>query len=297
MRKIFEGNIGTLLIAGAAAAIALTGCASDSESSSASEDTSSSAEVTTIRVHTTDGPSPYLYLDEDGNPDGFDIAVFKEAISRLPQYEAEYIVADDGLTGVLSGIYDVTVGNWVYNEERGESYYFSYPYKVTDKAFVQREDDEPLTDLHDAAARGYKVIVGATGGDTTAMEKWNEEHPDEQIEIIYTDATVVVRYQNVADGIADFTLDDGPMISAYFNAYDFEGLQKVTLSDDALTDILETVDTYFLYAKDEAGLKLRDDINVAIKEMYEDGTLDELSIEYFGYTTTPDASGFETTIN
>lgn len=279
----------------------LAGCSSKESGTNAATvqvaEKDSTDAVTTIRVHVSPDPAPYLYLDENNNPDGFDFAVFQEAISRLPQYEAQYIVADDGLTGVLSGIYDVTIGNWVYREERGESYYFSYPYKITDKAFVQREDDEPLTDLHDAAARGYSVIVGATGGDTSALEQWNEEHPDEQINIIYSDASIVVKYQNVADGIADFTLDDGPMISAYFSEYDFEGIKKVTLSEEALSDILPTVNTYYLFAKDDNGFALREDINGAIKEMYEDGTLEALSNEYFGYATTPAAEDFETTIN
>lgn len=274
-----------------------TANSAEAQTNNAGEASSVDAQVTTIKVHVSQGPAPYLYVKEDGTPDGFDFAVFQEAINRLPQYEAEYISATDGLTGVLSGLYDVTVGNWVWREQRGESYYFSYPYKITDKAFVQREDDEPLKDLHDAAARGYSVIVGASGGDTNALEQWNEQHPDEQIKLIYSDAGVVVRYQQVADGAADFTLDDGPMISAYFEEYQFEGIKKVTLDEEALADILPTVNTYYLYAKDENGKKLRDDINVALKEIYEDGTLEKLSNQYFGYTTTPAAEDFESTIN
>ncbi|MBR4733404.1 MAG: transporter substrate-binding domain-containing protein [Lachnospiraceae bacterium] len=288
---------GTLAGCGNAAPKASAAGAEQKTESSAAGEAAGNAEVTKIKVHVSQGPAPYLYVNEDGTPDGFDYAVFKEAIDRLPQYEAEYVSATDGLTGVLSGLYDVTVGNWVWREQRGESYYFSYPYKITDKAFVQRENDEPLKDLHDAAARGYSVIVGASGGDTAALEQWNEEHPDEQIKLIYSDAGVVVRYQQVADGAADFTLDDGPMISAYFEEYQFQGIKKVTLEEEALADILPTVNTYYLYAKDEKGKKLRDDINVAIKELYQDGTLEKLSEQYFGYTTTPAAEDFESTIN
>lgn len=290
MKKIVKKFIAIAAVIGVAGA-AFAGCSSKNNSNDTEDG------KTSIRVQVKTRPAPYLYLDENNNPDGFDFAVFKEAVSRLPQYDVEYIVADDGLTGVLSGIYDVTIGNWVYNEERGESYYFSYPYKVTDKAFVQRTGDEPLKDLHDAAARGYKVIVGATGGDATALQKWNEDHPDEQIEIIYTEAETVVRYQNVADGLADFTLDDGPMISAYFAEYEIQGVEKVTLSEEALSDILPTVNTYYLFAKDDKGYAIREDINKAIKEMYEDGTLDKLSVEYFGYTTTPAAEDLESPIN
>lgn len=251
-------------------------------------------EKTKIKVHVSQGPAPYLYITDDGSPAGFDFAVFQEAISRLPQYEPEYIPASDGLTGVIAGLYDLTVGNWAWREERGESYYYSYPVKITDKAFVQREGDEPLKDLHDAAARGYKVIAGASDA---AFEKWNREHPDEQIELVYSDGDFIVRYQQVADGLADFTLDDGPIISHYFEEFQFEGIKKVTMDSEALQDILPTVNTYFLFPKDENGKKLRDDINTAIKELYEDGTLEKLSIEYFGYPTTPAAESYDKTIN
>lgn len=319
MKKNLNRNIKRILTAAISLTLltgALSGCGNAGEAKSSSDGSGAAnsaaastdnkgnagivdpgTQVTTIKVHVSQGPAPYLYVKDDGTPDGFDFAVFKEAIDRLPQYEAEYVSATDGLTGVLAGLYDVTVGNWVWREQRGESYYFSYPYKITDKAFVQREGDEPLKDLHDAAARGYSVIVGASGGDTNALEQWNEQHPDEQIKLIYSDASVVVRYQQVADGAADFTLDDGPMISAYFEEYQFEGIKKVTLDEDALADILPTVNTYYLYAKDENGKKLRDDINVALKEIYEDGTLEKLSNQYFGYTTTPAAEDFESTIN
>lgn len=274
--------------------------AAESQAADSAEDSASTAdtqEVTTLRVHVSNGPAPYMVIDENNNPGGFDFIVFEEAISRLPQYEAEYIVADDGLTGVLSGLYDVTIGNWVYREERAESYYYTFPYKKTDKVFLQRADDEPLTSLEDAAERGYSVIVGASGGDTSAMEEWNEEHPDKQIKIIYSDATTLVRYQNVQDGIADFTLDDGPMMSVVLSEYDLPGVQTVTLSEEALRDILPSVNTYYLLSKDEKGLKIRDDLNVAIKEMYEDGTLAKLSEEYFGYDASPEAADFETPIN
>ena len=87
------------------------------------------------------------------------------------------------------------------------------------------------------------------------------------------------------------------MISAYFDEYQFQGIKKVTLDAEALADILPTVNTYYLYAKDEKGKKLRDDIDVAIKQLYEDGTLEKLSLQYFGYATTPAAEDFESKIN
>ena len=90
-------------------AATLGGCGSKT-STSAKENN----EVKKIKVHVSQGPAPYLYVKDDGTPDGYDFAVFKAAIDRLPDYEAEFISASDGLTGVLSGLYDVTVGNWVW---------------------------------------------------------------------------------------------------------------------------------------------------------------------------------------
>ena len=253
-----------------------------------------SQEVTIIRASTTGSPAPYMTVDDAGNPDGYDIIVFETLVDRLPQYELEWTVADDSLTGVLSGQYDVSVNNWAYRDERAESYYYSLPYKITDKVFIQRADDEPLTSLSDAAERGYTIEVGASGAITNALQVWNENNPDKQIELVYTEADFLVKFQHILDGQMDFGCEDSPIFYRYAEEFGFTGeLVGNTLNSEAMADVLPSVYTYFLFSKDEKGAALRADLDAELKAMYEDGTLAALSQEYFNTDVTPPAEAFE----
>lgn len=290
-RKLLAiGFVLTAIITGSA----LSGCGANGETASAAKE---ETEVTVLHAVSGGGPAPYISQDEDGNLVGYDIAVFEEVFERLPQYEIEWTIASDGLTGLLSGQYDISAGNWAYREERAESYYYSYPYKLTDKVFIQRSDDEPLVSLDDAAQRGYSIEIGATGPVTTAIEEYNEAHPNQPIEIVYSEAELIVRYQHVVDGVVDFTMDDGPMFNAYNAEFGFTDLVGNSISDDALSEILPSVYTYYLVKMDEDGKEIRDDINAVLKELKEDGTLSALSLEYFGVDVTPPEDQYETPLN
>lgn len=254
--------------------------------------------VTKIRAATSGGPAPYISLDDNEKPVGYDIAVFEAVFDRLPQYELEWTVTSDYLTGILSGLYDVGVNNLAYRPERAESYYYTYPYKLTDKVFVQRADDEPLQDLADAASRGYKIELGASGLLNNVIENYNDANPDNQIEIIRIETDgFAIKYQHIIDGAADFTLDDSPIFTKVKEEYGLTDIAGFELTTDAMKEVMPSVYTYFLTAKDEAGLKLRDEINAVLKALRQDGTLSKLSVEYFGEDVIPPLDQYEETIN
>lgn len=255
--------------------------------------------VTVIHAATGGSPAPYITVDESGNYSGYDIEVLYAVFDRLPQYELDLQTAefDAIFTGLTAGNYQLGVNNFSYREERAESYYFSYPYDEITYVFVQRADDEPLTSLQDAADRGYKIEASAGGNVTNAIEQWNEENPDSQIEIIYSESDLSVWFEHIEDGTADFRIDDLPIYNSYVEEFGFENLQKTELSAEETAKISTALDAYFLFPKTEEGAALREDINGALKELQEDGTLLELSQKYFGADQVPDASKFETPIN
>ena len=80
--------------------------------------TSDNTEKTKIIVATTGtGPSPFIFQGDDGNLDGYDIAVIKEIFSRLPQYELEFQTTEFAsiFTGIDAGYYQMGVNNISYN--------------------------------------------------------------------------------------------------------------------------------------------------------------------------------------
>lgn len=294
IKRIITGTlVGTL-------ALGLTACGSTSSTSSSSDSsTAGSGDVTVINAVTGGTPKPYITIDEDNNYSGYDIEVLKAVFEKLPQYELNLQTADftSLFSGLQAGNYQLAVNNFSYNEDRAESYYFSYPYDEIKYVFIQRKGDEPLTSLQDAADRGYKIEAGAGVNVTNAIEKWNEENPDSQIEIIYTEQDQSVTFEHIQDGTSDFRIDDLPIYQSYQEEFGFDGLEYTELSEEETAKISTALDAYFLFPKDGNGKALRDEVNEALKELREDGTLEKLSEEFFGANQVPSADKFEETIN
>lgn len=278
----------------------LSGCGlSKEKKESAGKGDKQDEKVTTIYAATGGGPNPYITVNEDNELSGYDIEVLEHVFERLPQYKLEFVIADFGavLTGLTSGNYQIAVNNFGYREERAETYYYSYPYDKTTYVFIQRKDDEPLTSFQDVADRGYGIEAGAGNNITNAIEKWNEENPDSQIAITYTEADLSVVFEHIEDGSTDFRIDDLPIYLAYQEEFGFEGLDKHPISEEETARISTSLNAYFLLPKTDEGAKLREEVNAVLKELREDGTLLELSMKYFEADQVPDEADFESTLN
>lgn len=309
MKKRFVSAILTAAVAGT---VVLAGCGSSgtgsstaassdsagtastaaAESGTEAEDASasSSVDVTVITAATTGGPAPYITVGDDNVPDGSDIEILQEVFNRLPQYELQVQVADDPLTGLTSGQYDLAVNNYNYREERGELYYFSYPYKKGYDVYIQRKDDKPLTGLQDLADRGYKMEVGAGSNKALMAEQWNEENPDHKIDLIYSEADFQIKFQHIVDGVTDVAIDDGPILNTLIGQFGMEDeLVGNPIDADTQKFISGLTYTYFLFPKDDKGDALRKDVDAQIKAMYDDGTLKDILVKWFGQDMSPEA--------
>ena len=293
--KAIAAGLTAVLLAGGI----LGGCGSDNTGSTAGQaDTSAaSGDTKVVKAVTSGSLAPYMYVDDNDELTGVDIDILKEVFNRLPQYDLQIEIAD-ALQGVLSGQYDIAVNNYGYTEERAESYYFSYPYKTTYNVYIQRPDDEPLTSLQDIADRGYKIELEAGGLTANALEQWNEENPDHQIDIVYIETNFQVKFEHIVDGTTDLAIDDGPILDTLLEKFGLEGKLVGNDIDDATQDFLfPHNNTYFLFGKNEEGAALREDVDKVLKEMKEDGTLEKITTGYFGKDTSPKDEYFEETIN
>lgn len=121
-------KLASILAVTLAAGVLATGCGSSS--GSASKDSSSDSGKTVIKAATGANAKPYVYVGDDDKPAGYDVDVLNAVFDKLPDYELEYEVTDFGsvLSGLNSGNYQIGVNNFSYNEDRGASYLYSYPY-------------------------------------------------------------------------------------------------------------------------------------------------------------------------
>lgn len=303
MKKTLWKNKLTVLFAVAALGAALTGCGSHPAANTAEVATVSAQnaegknDIRVIKGVTGGSLAPYMYIDENNELTGVDIEIAQEVFRRIPEYDLEIEVAD-ALQGVLSGQYDIAINNYGYTDERAQSYYFSYPYKTTFNVYIQRPDDTPLTSLADLADRGYKIELNAGGLTANALEQWNADNPEHQINIIYTDTNFQVKFEHLIDKTTDVAIDDGPILDTLLGKFGLEGQLVGNEIDPETEDFLfPQNNTYFLFGKNDDGYEIREKVNAALKEMKEDGTLAEITQKYFGKDTSPKEEYFNSTRN
>lgn len=209
-------KLASILAVTLAAGVLATGCGSSS--GSASKDSSSDSGKTVIKAATGANAKPYVYVGDDDKPAGYDVDVLNAVFDKLPDYELEYEVTDFGsvLSGLNSGNYQIGVNNFSYNEDRGASYLYSYPYDKISYVFVTKKGGKEIKSFEDAAGLSFE---GGTGiSVSNAVEAWNEKNPDKAINITYSDADTSVFLQHVADGSQDFTIIDLAMYNSYMEA-------------------------------------------------------------------------------
>lgn len=185
-------KLASILAVTLAAGVLATGCGSSS--GSASKDSSSDSGKTVIKAATGANAKPYVYVGDDDKPAGYDVDVLNAVFDKLPDYELEYEVTDFGsvLSGLNSGNYQIGVNNFSYNEDRGASYLYSYPYDKISYVFVTKKGGKAIKSFEDAAGLSFE---GGTGiSVSNAVEAWNEKNPDKAINITYSDADTSVFY-------------------------------------------------------------------------------------------------------
>lgn len=258
------------------------------------EDEAQEDEVITIKAATSGSTNPYTFVNEDNEPTGYDVEVLKEVFNRLDGYELEIEIAEFSaiFAGLNSGIYQIAVNNFSYSEERAESYLFSYPYDKISYVVVQAEGSEPIDSLAGMAGLTYEGSAGVSV--TTAVENWNADHPDQEIYITYTEADTIVSLEHIADGTYDVGLTDYAMFNAYMAEYELD-LMATELDEESTKEISENDYAYYLFPFDEE--ELRDAVSEVLVELKEDGTLTELSLEFFGYDAAPEEDQYESLLN
>lgn len=262
-------KIVSIMLCVAIAACALTGCGKEKK-----EEKTEKSEKT-IKVACMNSYTPYAFVDEDGNPTGYDIDVMKEAAKRAG-YEIEITATDwDSLfPGLDSGKWDCVANQITRTEEREDLYTMGkVPYYMNSMKLVVKADSD-VTGIDTLKGAKIDAIVGdyATG----LLEDYLEENSG-AFEIVYSEGTMAMFLEDIINGRVAGNVNDPFTINQTAKENGVEDQIKI-VGDDLFTDYI-----FAAFAKNEAGEKMRDDFDAALKEMIEDGTLSELSNKYFNY--------------
>jgi polar amino acid transport system substrate-binding protein len=241
----------------------------------------------TIKVSTDPNYEPQSFLDDNGELIGFDIDVAKEIAERLG-VEIEFVTPTFDLVqaGGWNGQWDLSVGSITITEPRLEVLDFSPPYYFTPAQFAATEASG-ITSIEDFA--NTRVCVAAA---TTYLDWINGD-------LVLGDGSETAP---VPEGIEPVVLETDALCAESIEAGrdEFDGWISSSTTVAAAIDggvaIVEVGDPIFYEplaaATDKSGpdndafmTQLTDIVNA----MHEDGTLTDLSLQWYGIDITTKA--------
>lgn len=254
-----------------------------------------------IKIETRGSPAPFIetvdkaedaiYTTKDGQYlTGYDIAVLVE-LFKLPafeNYELELTISSNALVDAQQGVIDATVNNWSYNQERAESYLFSFPYTKS-RYTITSAKGTSINSFEELAESGLIIYGGAGGNTTNAIERWNDarKEGEKKINLVYTSADITVQLQEAIEGKVAL-IHDQPVILKYKQAYptQFENLNITVLSDEeTATNITANNTSHILFGKTGTHSKEYQKLfSEGIRTLYENGKLAELGTKWIGET-------------
>ncbi|MBG6218538.1 cystine transport system substrate-binding protein [Arthrobacter sp. CAN_A6] len=266
-----------LSVLGATAAItlALAGCASSTPSpSGAADGGGESAAPSTLQqiqdagVLTvgTEGTYKPFSFHEDGTGEltGYDVEVITAVAEKLGvEAEFEETQWDAIFAGLEAGRFDAVANQVSITDERQEAYDFSDPYTVSNGVIVTSADNGEITSFEDLEGKttaqsltsNWYELAQESGANVESVEGWAQ--------------SITLLQQ----GRVDATINDELTYLDY---------QK-TSNDTSIKVAAETEEqSLSAVAFRKGSTELVDAVNTALGELRADGTLAEISEEYFG---------------
>ena len=257
--------------------------AGSSNAADTSADSASAGEVQKVLIGIRQDLYPTSYINEQGEPAGYDIDVIKKIDELLPEYEFEYeaVSQEALLTGLDTGKYKAAVAGFYYNDDRRAKYLFPEECiggNIIGLA-VRKSDEADIKTLEDVATNKKSVVpIAPTSGMYGIVVEYNNEHPDNQVDLVDAEWTNAAdEYKWVADGRYDVAV-------ASKNVVD-DTLPKIGLEDQIQFNSFTAIKTWSLFNPKETELAAAYD--KALKQLKDDGFISEKSKEYFGEDILP----------
>ena len=240
------------------------------------------ADTTKVIIATEGAYAPYNFVDESGNPDGYDIAVAKAVDELLEDYQFEYVAVEWSsiFAGLEADRYQVLVTQAARTAEREEKYLFgstAYTWGAGAIAFLKGR--EGITGLASIANTNLTLSVAVGSSNENIVLTWNKDHPDQQVNVVYNDGDISKALLDVQEGRVDATLVS-PAVAA--NVIGTQGLNvEYKLRDEASVE-----STYWLFSQTdayaEANQELAARVDEALQALIDNGTLAKISEQYLG---------------
>ncbi|MCI1581032.1 MAG: transporter substrate-binding domain-containing protein [Clostridium beijerinckii] len=242
------------------------------------ESNQSSEKVKKIVVAVSGSPKPYNYVNESGELDGYEVAILKEIDRRLPDVELEFQKTD--FAGLFAGLdsnrYQVVANNMTKKPEREEKYLFGDTSYVKNHTIIAvRENENNIKTIDDLQG---KNVPGSSSGNATTLylEKYNQDHKDKPINIIYTEGDYSATLQDLQNGRFDAYVVAETYVDTASKALNLN-FKRLPIANE---EEVQQSKAYFMFRKDQEELKK--EFDGVLNDLIAEGKLSELSIKYFG---------------
>ena len=287
----FKKTLPVIAAAGAFAVFSLTGCSSGSSkpagisasaaetAAAATEAAGETSEVTKVVVGTTGLYALQSFINEQGELDGAEPAVMREIDARLPQYEFEFSTMEFAsiLPSVDAGKVQIAATNLRRTEDREANYIHSREAYITSPYYIiVTSDNTDINGIEDLEGKKLGINEGST--QAGIMEEYISR-TGANIELVYSSDPV----PDLVSGRIAAVADPQRYVLSLNSSYEDAQFKAVGEPIDNLApegSIISDYNAYLWYA--ETDTELRDAVDVVLKEMYEDGTLGEISRKYYG---------------
>ncbi|QPC82375.1 amino acid ABC transporter substrate-binding protein [Phototrophicus methaneseepsis] len=221
----------------------------------------------TISIAVENAYPPFNFIDEEtGEPAGWDYDAVDEICARI-NCVPEYIETswDGMIVAVSNGEFDVAADGITITEERDEIVDFSIPYVSIVERLMARVDEDRFATVEEFIAN-EELVVGvqlATTNYNTAIELVGEDR------IVGYDIYGAAVQALIAGDVDAVIIDD-----VAGQGYVGENAEDVQLFEDGLT---QNGGLGFIFPE---GSELVAAFDAALTSMIDDGTLDELNVEW-----------------
>ncbi|UCZ53855.1 transporter substrate-binding domain-containing protein [Bacillus shivajii] len=263
--------------------IAACGTADDTEQQEASQGDTEETEETAngedtlwqdvqeagkLVVGTSGTYAPVTFHDESNELTGFDVEMMREIGERLG-VEVEFSTMDfDGILPALrNGQIDIASNDFAITEEREEIFTFTEPYKFSYGSVIVRSDDlDRFESAHDlegvpvalgSLTSNYAIFAENIGADGTAY-----------------DGGVDAILRDIINENQDAYLNDVLVLHRTLEGF---GDERLAVADQVKFHATESA-----FPMLKGNYSLKEVIDEVLQEMKEDGTVAELSQEFFG---------------
>jgi L-cystine transport system substrate-binding protein len=270
------------LVTGFVFVMILAGCGSGTKTSTESGGSlDNQSDVRKVKVAYDQASKPMSWIDENGNPTGYDVEVMKKVDELLPGYEFEYVgtSSDDLLIGVEQGKYQVGVKNAFWTQERTEKFIFPKEFiGLSSAGLVLKKGNENIKSLSDFASAGFTLApIAANNAQYTIIDEYNIANPGNKVKLKAGDEFSVDVVQWVNEG----RVDGGVMIEGPFE-------KQVTAEDgpyhhlknDVVYNEFAVIKTWPLFNKKEQ--EFADAYDEAVKQLKVEKKTNEFSVEFYG---------------